>query len=435
MLMQPITQYDSRVAQMFRNLRGLGIQSILPAAFVTHRRWYLADGSIVDPSSEIVDGDDHYLRTRNLPIPATANRLQISHGGQQFAGVGIRIRPTFTADFDSDLSDHGLASAGGPVAPTRNLNTANVTDPRGGNTATELIFPDVLGAGEVSTAFVIPGVDQTIGQAIWLRGASGGETVYLAINDGGVNFGAVTECILTTSWQRFAVGQTLRNIITIGVDLRDPGQAAQSAQTIYTWGSCIQNEHAFGIGTVDGDNPIIVTGDNLQWPNTGEQLIPAAEGTIIVIAVPEFDATDLVNDAHVLDLQVSGFASGLRLFAEAPSDQWKFIVRDAGANQAALQGTTPPAKGVPHVIVVTWKLNDFRLRINGVEEDSSVSGNDPSSVNAVARLGQGIPGNERFAGILGPILTFERALTLRQSNSVIHREIAPIYPGRLRMKA
>jgi hypothetical protein len=73
--------------------------------------------------------------------------------------------------------------------------------------------------------------------SVWLKGAVGGEQLYIMLN---VTGGAV-RVTLTTTWQRFVVpaitliaGQVF---FQIGADLRDIAQTAILAQTVYVWGA------------------------------------------------------------------------------------------------------------------------------------------------------------------------------------------------------
>jgi hypothetical protein len=69
----------------------------------------------------------------------------------------------------------------------------------------------------------------------------GGEQVYLMAtpNDGATYYRATA--VLTTAWQRLAVVTpnltAVSWFVMIGVDLRDAGQTAKPAQTVYAWGA------------------------------------------------------------------------------------------------------------------------------------------------------------------------------------------------------
>jgi len=435
MLMQPITQYSSRIAQMFRNLRGLGIQSILPAAFETHRRWYLGDRSIVVPSSEIVDGDGTILRRNEELVRATANRLRISRAGNKFPGVGIRVEPDRTLDFASDWSAATLQGGGGPVAPVRTLNSIDVLDPFDANGATKWVFPAVSGAGANSVAFHDYGSNQAVGNlGVWLRGASGGEVIYLAWNQSGGG-GYDTQIVtLTTEWQFFFVSATTKRFPQIGIDLRDAAQAAQSAATIYTSEITVENQGVFPTSVIQAAAGTLRTADDLQWPNTGGQLMETPEATTICVVVPEANAADFPTAGVIFDTQEATQNNGCLL--QVQGGFFEYIVRSGGVASGFVESTTVPTRGIPNVISTVRALDDFRISIDGVQEDVNGLGPAPLSLNANILVGRrSFTTGREFPGIIGPILVFRRALTQRQINSVIHREIAPLYPGRLRMRA
>ena len=132
--------------------------------------------------------------------------------------------------------------------------TANTTDlpaPDGSQTATKLVMPNVssCGAGgawgEIAT---VPGgltTGQSYTVSTWLRGASGGETVFLALNDC-----AGTWVTVTTSWQRYsatvsAIGSGISSCNTGVRGFQFEGNN-NSNQTFYIWGPQLENASSAG---------------------------------------------------------------------------------------------------------------------------------------------------------------------------------------------
>lgn len=111
-------------------------------------------------------------------------------------------------------------------------------------TATKLNFTAITGPQYSifsELQFTLPAGSYTL--SVWLRGAVGGEVVYLSWTREGINYQTVA-CSLTTTWQRFelpwTIASTGKNYLELGVDGRDPLQRSSQAQSIYAWGS--QNE-------------------------------------------------------------------------------------------------------------------------------------------------------------------------------------------------
>ncbi len=135
-----------------------------------------------------------------------------------------------------------LKSGSVAVAPAVTGNQTAAPD--GTITAARIVYPAITGAGALSVlaqAVVVSSNPQTF--SVWLRGNAGGESVYLMATADAVTYYRAT-ATLTTAWQRFIL--TTPTLVAgqfywqIGADLRDAGQAAKPAQTIYAWGAQVE---------------------------------------------------------------------------------------------------------------------------------------------------------------------------------------------------
>lgn len=128
------------------------------------------------------------------------------------------------------------AAGSGAVAPTVTAN--NQTAPDGTTTASTVAFPAV-GGGQFSLLLQLTTSLATLPYTadIYVRGAVGGETLWLSSTATGVAGSYTrTAMVLTTGWQRIPlswINKAAAQFLEIGVDTRDTGQAAQAAQTIY----------------------------------------------------------------------------------------------------------------------------------------------------------------------------------------------------------
>lgn len=143
----------------------------------------------------------------------------------------------------SDMSNAAWITAGlGAAQPTRTRNSTDVLSPDGSNNSTKIVFPSVPNSGDYSLVYQqTTGLTggQTYTDSIYLRGAVGGEVVYLMATFNGATYTKAT-CTLTTEWQRFSYGWSAgagetTNYIQIGVDRRDATQATQPASTVYAY--------------------------------------------------------------------------------------------------------------------------------------------------------------------------------------------------------
>jgi hypothetical protein len=120
----------------------------------------------------------------------------------------------------------------------------NATSPDGTTTAARIVYPAVSVAATGSViyqSFTPTAAPYTI--SLYLKGNTGGEQLYLAVQDGASTWYRV-RATLTTQWQR--VTATTPNLtaalwyLEIGTDLRDGGQTSTAGGTIYAWGAQVE---------------------------------------------------------------------------------------------------------------------------------------------------------------------------------------------------
>lgn len=131
-------------------------------------------------------------------------------------------------------------SVGTGTAPVVTAN--QTTAPDGTLTAASIVYPAVSGAGNASAIYQNPTMTAAVYTvSFYLKGAVGGEQLYLIANGAGFQSTRIT---LTTSWQRFTFTPTTLTASTwfweLGADMRDGTQTATPAQTIYMWGAQLE---------------------------------------------------------------------------------------------------------------------------------------------------------------------------------------------------
>ena len=149
---------------------------------------------------------------------------------------------TYSEDFTNAIY---FQASVGTTAPVRTANQA--TAPDGQLTADKIVFPAVSGVNNLSVVYrSAVSLSGAHNSAIYLKGENGGEVVYFYYLVNGTYY--TKECTLTTEWQRFDIDFTggSTSYWHLGVDLRTgSGQVAQSASTIYAWGT---NTNAGSLG-------------------------------------------------------------------------------------------------------------------------------------------------------------------------------------------
>jgi hypothetical protein len=178
------------------------------------------------------------LRTAAIDAP----RWDYDPSTKQLKGLLIEEARTNLTLYSGDVSNavwQKLAITAAAPAVTANQTTA----PDETMTAARVVYPAVSAGGTSILAEPITVAATAYAFSVYLRGSVGGEQLYLSANSGAtfLNGGRIT---LTTAWQRFTLvtgSLTAASwFFIIGTDLRDAGQAATSAQTIYVWGAQLE---------------------------------------------------------------------------------------------------------------------------------------------------------------------------------------------------
>jgi hypothetical protein len=155
------------------------------------------------------------------------------------AGLIEKVRTNLFA-YSQEFNDAYWSKSGGGGAAAPVITANNTTAPDGTSTAEKVDLPALSGT-QFSIISREPSVSGIHNASVFLKGAAGGEVVYLFWTPDGVNY-VRTSCTLTTAWQRFNLSATTATNwgFGIGVDLRDSSQDDQAAQTFFVWGAQLE---------------------------------------------------------------------------------------------------------------------------------------------------------------------------------------------------
>lgn len=291
--------------------------------------------------------------------------------------------------------------------------TANqIIAPNGTNTADKIDLPNVTGAGAYSIAYQSPTQAFTTQHTVscYLRGAVGGEKIWIMWTPNGSTYSR-TECILTTSWQRFSVTYTTSisglQYLQIGVDLRDTTQTAQPAQTFYIWGAQIE-EGAFATSYIPTTTAAVtrnadvasITGANFT------SFYNQTEGTILV-EFGSYGDGGASRNGGIVQIDNGSAANRIGLFAGATTSP-VFIVDNSSVNQVYISsGTISPS--ATSKIAGAYKVNDFARAVNGLSPGTDTSGTVPT-VNQML-IGTGSAGVLPLCGTIRRLAYYPRRLS------------------------
>jgi hypothetical protein len=138
------------------------------------------------------------------------------------------------------------APGGGTVAPPT-ITANQAVAPDGTSTAARVVYPAVPSAGNFSAVNLIPNpFTATVAPysiSVWMKGNVGGERLYICATPDGSTYYR-SSITLTTSWQRYVLSTPNLTAaswyVEFGTDLRDAGQTATLAQTVFMWGAQIE---------------------------------------------------------------------------------------------------------------------------------------------------------------------------------------------------
>ena len=446
------------LAHAFKNLGGLGLKTWTPTAFQTDNRTWKSNGRIILPSTEIASVNGSRIENDRLLSDAIANRLRITRGLNSTAQIGALIEEARTnLVLRSEEQDNGVYTKSGTT-----ITADDKTAPNGAVTADKIVETTATGVHLINQGSISYVSGNSYAHSFFVNadersefqvdldfaafGSNSDAFFNLATGTvGTVGSGIVDAYIvpLPNGWFRCVVVDTATSTVSATVALflssgsETTSYTGDSSKGLHSWGWQVELASNGAASSYIKTVATTVTriSDDLQYSNTGEQIFEAAEGTCIIIVTSGSDGADVSIRSEIIETREASQDNGFFLQIEPTSNLYEYTVRSGAADSAFLTSTTVPTRGVTDVIVITWKLNDFRLIINGVLEDSDSLGPVPLALNPNVFMAQRFGNIRMFNGLIGPWLTFSRALTLRQANDVVKTWIQPIYPGRLRMAA
>ena len=222
-------------------------------------RGIIRRGGIISAPDQVVKS---YPLTSALPSEATFTR---AGSATRFNSAGTMVTETINVPrFDYDpttLIAQGLliepaatnvlrqseALGTTPWTTSNATVTANtIVAPDGATTAESVAIVATNGATQYAIVYqpITQGGNNVYTYSKWLKGAVGGEVVWLMMTTDGSTYQRV-QCTLTTTWQRFsltysAASSNITHYLQVGVDKRDSSQTGKAAQTVHMWGGQVE---------------------------------------------------------------------------------------------------------------------------------------------------------------------------------------------------
>ena len=154
----------------------------------------------------------------------------------------IEVVPRNLFTYSEQFNDTSWLKGGGNGASVPTVTANTISAPNGTLTADTVVFPSVSGSA-FSLIYKVPSIIGNYTTSIYLKGATGGEVIWMSWTADGVNY-LRKSLSITTDWQRFDFNANISSSssgIQFGIDLRDNQQSAKPSQTIYFWGAQLES--------------------------------------------------------------------------------------------------------------------------------------------------------------------------------------------------
>ena len=191
---------------------------------------------------------------------------------------GLRVEPSVTNLLLRNNNYTGTANwlaYGSGTLPQ--MSGAGATSPYGTSSASQIVFPAISITNDYAIVshsnFTITAQVYTF--SIWLKGNSGGETIYLIARNTTQNTRVHSTILtLTQSWVRYSLtftGTTDSWAMDFGTDLRDNTQASSSAKTVLVFGAQLETGGYVSSYIASGTSAVPKAADvpTINWSGKG----------------------------------------------------------------------------------------------------------------------------------------------------------------------
>jgi len=310
-----------------------------------------SDGKIqIIANSGFIGSIDNISVKENITATNTP-RLDYSTGSEAFLLEPQSTNRITQSELFSDASwtaNTDVIIDKGYVAPDGTNNATKVSE-NGGNPKVALF----LSVNTPST------------KSIYARTVSGTGAVYLG--EGSIN-GVLSN--VTEQWQRFEISNNLDNFY--GVDFR----GASTLTEVIIWGAQVeQQSYATSYIPTSGASAT----RNQELCNNATPVINSEEGTLYV------DINALANDGTYREISLNDGTTNnvVEIRYTNITNQLQFVVRNGGSVVVSRKITLTSALDF-NKIAFSYKSNNYKMYVNGIEVGNDTSGLTPSGLNALS---------------------------------------------------
>lgn len=441
----------SWMAKHWTALTALDLSLWFPQVPETGARAWKDDGSIITPSTELVDAGGTYIGPDGLIRNCISNRLSVGRlGGQYRAGR------------TNDIPNSKGTGGSGPTIPTGwpgpFVSSGNITVTVDVQDETELT--NISGVKYVDIIVSTNGdavmewcIIEFCASAVIAASENDERTVSMyarlqsGVQDGNFN--------LRTRWNDAASAFIEQDISTrTPTSTYQRFQAAHTAPALTAWAqpsltiSSVGANKSFTIRIALPQNEleafaspwiptttasVTVAATQLRYASPSELLIQGSEGTIITVYTPFFSGNAPENSVVVEHNK--SIQNGVILFVASGDMTWR-VDSNATISCNLSDGLGGFTSGQSYAYAATWKLDDYRLSRDGVQRAFDGLGPAPLTLSDTIDLSIGLRSESdtwHAKGLQAHTMIFKRALSQEQENWVIRNVIAPNFAGKIKL--
>ena len=310
-------------------------------------------------------------------------RLDYSTGAEAFL---LEPQSTNLITYSEDFSNAAWVKQSGITITT---NTTDTLSPSGLNNANKVVSTD-----STKGFYTLPvSTTNDVTRTIYLKGSVGGESV--VFKDGG-GFGGSVAHTLTTEWVRYEFKTTNDGNSYKGFFIDDI-----SVGTIYAWGAQLE-EQSYATSYIPTSGTTVTRNQETCINATPE--INSEEGTLYA------EIAALANDGTNRAIAISDGSTSnvVRFYYSTTDNRIVGNVKSGGTTYFNFNNVLVSATDFIKVSV-SYKINEFKMYVNGTLVFTDTSGNTPIGLNELS-FDNGV-GNDDFYGNTKDLQVFTEALS------------------------
>jgi hypothetical protein len=278
-----------------------------------------------------------------------------------------------------------------------NINATNITSPSGENNATNITGLNGSGTNDLRKQLTYNTANKTLTFSVYLKGSG---TLRFQMSNG-IDQAFQNVITLTNQWQRYNVSGTFNSTSVSIFYLVIDDHSGLTATSYDVWGAQVE-ELSYATSYIP-TNGSTVTRDAETCKDAGEAADFSSEGVLYA----EIAALANSGTWREINLDDGSTNNAVEIRYKTTANQFQFVVRNGGT--AVVSPTVTISNPTEFMkVAFSYKTDDCKMYINGVEVATDTSGTMPSGLN---NLSFDWGGTNPFHGKCKAIRVYKEALS------------------------